>query len=166
MVGFRALANYLATVAFALVGSRVSTALRERVFAHVQALSDRYHSVSRAGDTVQRLVSDIGRLQEGAVTAGLPDFGLRRHRKILEFRHPRRAGRRTFGRLRDEGFGCRRLLGLGAGVSSTRAAAETIWRMRTASLRARAAANTVSRWPGLVVMMAMMVARIRSPQGL
>ena len=72
VVGFRALANYLATVAFALVGSRVSTALRERVFAHVQALSDRYHSVSRAGDTVQRLVSDIGKLQEVAVTAGLP----------------------------------------------------------------------------------------------
>src|SRR5690606_18682234 len=72
VVGFRALANYLATAAFALVGSRVSTALRERVFAHVQALSDRYHSVSRAGDTVQRLVSDIGKLQEVAVTAGLP----------------------------------------------------------------------------------------------
>ncbi|MGX5356829.1 ABC transporter ATP-binding protein [Kocuria sp. KH4] len=72
VVGFRALANYLATVAFALVGSRVSTALRARVFAHVQALSDRYHSVSRAGDTVQRLVSDIGKLQEVAVTAGLP----------------------------------------------------------------------------------------------
>ncbi|GEO94949.1 ABC transporter ATP-binding protein [Kocuria turfanensis] len=72
VVGFRALANYLATVAFALVGSRVSTALRERVFAHVQSLSDRYHSVSRAGDTVQRLVSDIGKLQEVAVTAGLP----------------------------------------------------------------------------------------------
>ncbi|WP_424348197.1 ABC transporter ATP-binding protein [Kocuria sp. CH-021] len=72
VVGFRALANYLATVAFALVGSRVTTALRARVFARVQALSDRYHSVSRAGDTVQRLVSDIGKLQEVAVTAGLP----------------------------------------------------------------------------------------------
>jgi len=72
IVGFRALFNYLATVAFALVGSRVSTVLRARVFAHVQSLSDRYHSVSRAGDTVQRLVSDIAKLQEVAVTAGLP----------------------------------------------------------------------------------------------
>ena len=72
IVGFRALSNYLATVAFALVGSRVSTVLRARVFAHVQSLSDRYHSVSRAGDTVQRLVSDIGKLQEVAVSAGLP----------------------------------------------------------------------------------------------
>ncbi|MFF0944628.1 ABC transporter ATP-binding protein [Kocuria sp. CPCC 205300] len=72
IVGFRALANYVSTLAFALVGSRVSTALRARVFDHVQALSDRYHSVSRAGDTVQRLVSDVGKLQEVAVTAGLP----------------------------------------------------------------------------------------------
>jgi ATP-binding cassette subfamily B protein len=72
IVGFRALFNYLATVAFALVGSRVSTVLRARVFDHVQSLSDRYHSVSRVGDTVQRLVSDIGKLQEVAVSAGLP----------------------------------------------------------------------------------------------
>lgn len=72
IVGFRALTNYLATVAFTLVGSRVSTVLRGRLFRHVQALSDRFHSGSRAGDTVQRIVSDIGKLQEVAVTAGLP----------------------------------------------------------------------------------------------
>lgn len=72
IVGFRALTNYLATVAFALVGSRVSTVLRGRLFRHVQSLSDRFHSGSRAGDTVQRIVSDIGKLQEVAVTAGLP----------------------------------------------------------------------------------------------
>lgn len=72
IVGFRALTNYLATVAFALVGSRVSTVLRGQLFRHVQGLSDRFHSGSRAGDTVQRIVSDIGKLQEVAVTAGLP----------------------------------------------------------------------------------------------
>lgn len=72
IVGLRALTNYLATVAFALVGSRVSTVLRSRLFRHVQSLSDRFHSGSRAGDTVQRIVADIGKLQEVAVTAGLP----------------------------------------------------------------------------------------------
>ncbi|WP_220433253.1 ABC transporter ATP-binding protein [Kocuria coralli] len=72
IVGFRALSNYLATVAFALVGSKVSTVLRARLFRHVQGLSDRFHSGSRAGDTVQRIVADIGKLQEVAVTAGLP----------------------------------------------------------------------------------------------
>src|SRR5690606_27944456 len=56
-------------------GSRAATGLRARVFAHVQALSLRYHSRASAGDTVQRLVGDIGRLQEVAVTAGLPLVG-------------------------------------------------------------------------------------------
>lgn len=72
IVGFRALSNYLATVAFALAGSRVAADLRSRVFAHVQSLSNRYHSVTRSGDTVQRIVGDVGKLQEVAVTAGLP----------------------------------------------------------------------------------------------
>ncbi|HJE51214.1 MAG TPA: ABC transporter ATP-binding protein, partial [Tessaracoccus flavescens] len=72
IVGLRALSNYLATVAFALVGSRVATALRARVFRHVQGLSQQFHSRNRSADTVQRIVSDVGRLQEVAVTAGLP----------------------------------------------------------------------------------------------
>ncbi|PVW03928.1 protein tyrosine phosphatase [Microbacterium sp. Gd 4-13] len=75
IIALRALAAYLSTIAFALVGSRVATELRARVFSHVQALSLRYHSSSSAGDVVQRLVGDIGRLQEVAVTAGLPLVG-------------------------------------------------------------------------------------------
>ena len=39
IVGARALSNYLATVAFSLVGSRAATSLRSRVFSHVQRLS-------------------------------------------------------------------------------------------------------------------------------
>ena len=72
IVGLRALCNYLATVAFALGGSRIATALRQRVFEHVTGLSRTYHSRSSSGDTVQRVVSDVGRLQEVAVTAGMP----------------------------------------------------------------------------------------------
>lgn len=72
IVGMRALCNYLATVAFALAGSRIATALRQRVFAHVNTLSRRFHSTTRSGDLVQRLVADVGRLQEVAVTAGMP----------------------------------------------------------------------------------------------
>lgn len=70
--GARALMNYLATVAFALVGSRASISLRAKVFQHVQGLSQSFHSTNRSADTVQRIVSDVGRLQEVAVTAGLP----------------------------------------------------------------------------------------------
>ncbi|GAB3062101.1 ABC transporter ATP-binding protein [Sediminivirga luteola] len=75
IVGGRAVCNYASTIAFALVGSRVATQLRSRVFDHVQALSLRYHSRASVGDTSQRLVGDIGRLQEVAVTAGLPLVG-------------------------------------------------------------------------------------------
>lgn len=72
LVGLRALCNYGGTVCLALAGSRVATQLRARVFAHVQRLSQAYHRTSRSGDVVQRLVSDVGRLQEVAVTAGMP----------------------------------------------------------------------------------------------
>ena len=75
LVGGRAGANYLSTVSFALVGARVATELRTRVFDHVQSLSLRYHQRASIGDTSQRLVGDMGRLQDVAVTAGLPLIG-------------------------------------------------------------------------------------------
>ena len=75
IIAGRAAANYLATVSFAKVGARVATELRTRVFDHLQALSLRYHSRASIGDTSQRLVGDVGRLQDVAVTAGLPLIG-------------------------------------------------------------------------------------------
>lgn len=72
IIGMRAVCNYGATVMFALGGSRVATALRARVFDHVQSLSRGYHGGSRSGDLVQRLVTDVGRLQDVAITAGMP----------------------------------------------------------------------------------------------
>jgi ATP-binding cassette subfamily B protein len=75
IVGGRAAANYASTIAFAKLGARVATELRSVVFHHVQSLSLRYHSRASIGDTAQRLVGDIGRLQEVAVTAGLPLVG-------------------------------------------------------------------------------------------
>lgn len=75
IVGGRAVTNYLSTICFAQVGANVATSLRSRVFDHVQSLSLRYHSRASIGDTSQRLVGDVGRLQEVAVTAGLPLVG-------------------------------------------------------------------------------------------
>lgn len=72
IVALRALTNYLATVAFTLVGSRASTLLRARVFNHVQDLHQGFHARNRSADTVQRIVGDVAKLQEVAVTAGLP----------------------------------------------------------------------------------------------
>ena len=72
IVAGRALCNYLATVSFALAGSRTAIALRARAFRHVAGLSQQFHARNRSADTVQRLVSDIARMQDVAVTAGLP----------------------------------------------------------------------------------------------
>ena len=72
IVGLRALSNYLATICFALVGSRAATSLRARVFQHVQGLSQQFHARNRSADTVQRIVGDVARMQEVAITAGLP----------------------------------------------------------------------------------------------
>lgn len=74
IIGMRALTNYLATVAFALAGSRIATQLRARVFSHVQRMSIVRQRRARRGDVVQRLVGDVGKLQDVAVTAGLPLF--------------------------------------------------------------------------------------------
>ncbi|MCU1531184.1 MAG: transporter ATP-binding protein [Arthrobacter sp.] len=71
----RAIANYWTAICFALVGSKVAADLRARTFRHVQGLSMRHHTRASSGDTVQRLVADVGRLQEVAVTAGLPLVG-------------------------------------------------------------------------------------------
>ncbi|QWW20708.1 ABC transporter ATP-binding protein [Schaalia sp. 19OD2882] len=71
-VVMRALSNYVATVCFAVAGSRVAASLRARVFHHVQCLSQQFHSHNRSADTVQRIVSDVARMQDVAVTAGLP----------------------------------------------------------------------------------------------
>lgn len=71
----RAVSNYGATIAFALAGTRAATSVRARVFEHVQRLSLRQHGKIRTGDLVQRMIGDIGRLQEVAVMAGLPLLG-------------------------------------------------------------------------------------------
>ncbi|NLS11160.1 ABC transporter ATP-binding protein [Nesterenkonia sp. MY13] len=75
IVGGRALCNYASTIAFAKTGVKVAAQLRTKVFEHIQSLSLRYHSKASIGDTSQRLVGDMGRLQEVAVTAGLPLMG-------------------------------------------------------------------------------------------
>ena len=75
IVALRALAAYLMTVTLAQAGNRVLTVVREDVFAHLQRLSMSFHDKARTGDLVTRVTSDVGRLQEVAVTAALPLVG-------------------------------------------------------------------------------------------
>lgn len=75
VVALRALMAYLTTVAFALAGNRVLTRVRADLYDHVQRLSLAQHARTSTGDLVTRLTSDVGRLQEVVVTAGLPLVG-------------------------------------------------------------------------------------------
>ncbi len=75
LTGLRALASYLCTVAFALAGNRVVTAVRADLYAHLQRLSLGFHGRARAGDLLTRMTGDVGRLQEVTVTAALPLAG-------------------------------------------------------------------------------------------
>lgn len=75
LAGLRALAAYAMTVCFSLAGSRAMTGVRATLFDHLQRLSLRFHRGSRSGDLLNRLVGDVGRVQEVAVTAGLPLLG-------------------------------------------------------------------------------------------
>ncbi|HVL83577.1 MAG TPA: ABC transporter ATP-binding protein [Pseudonocardia sp.] len=68
----RAVGSYAATVCFALIGSRVTTTLRDRTYDRLLRQSLAYHQRNQAGDLLSRLTADILRIQEVAVTAGLP----------------------------------------------------------------------------------------------
>lgn len=71
----RAGASYISTLAFALSGSRLLSAVRADLFAHLQRLPMSFHDRARTGDLVTRVTADVGRLKEVAVTAALPLFG-------------------------------------------------------------------------------------------
>ena len=75
VVVLRAVAAYAMTVLFALAGNRVLTRVRGELYAHLLRLSMPFHDRARTGDLVTRVTSDVGRLQEVAVTAALPLTG-------------------------------------------------------------------------------------------
>ncbi|GAB5536686.1 MAG: ABC transporter ATP-binding protein [Rubricoccaceae bacterium] len=71
----RAWAGYLNRVGFALVGNRVLTDVRGDLYRHLHRLSLAFHTRTRAGDLVVRVISDIGMLQDVVVTALMPLLG-------------------------------------------------------------------------------------------
>ncbi len=75
VIGLRALAAYLMTVCFALAGTRAMTTVRATVYSHVLRLSMRFHNTARGGDLITRLITDVGRLRDVAITAAMPLLG-------------------------------------------------------------------------------------------
>lgn len=72
ITGFRALADYLNTLGFSIIGSDVLTGIRHDVYRHVQRLSLSFHTKAKSGDLILRLTGDINMLRDIAVSAGLP----------------------------------------------------------------------------------------------
>jgi ATP-binding cassette subfamily B protein len=68
----RAVAAYFTAVGFALVGNRVLTDVRQKLYQHLQELSLSFHARSGSGELVVRVIGDVGLLKDVAVTALLP----------------------------------------------------------------------------------------------
>ncbi|MGC0273648.1 ABC transporter ATP-binding protein [Pseudactinotalea sp. Z1739] len=75
VAALRAGAAYLRTVCFALAGNRAMTGVRGHLYEHLQRLSLTYHRSNRSGDMLNRLIADVGRVRDVAVTAALPLLG-------------------------------------------------------------------------------------------
>jgi ATP-binding cassette subfamily B protein len=72
ITGLRAIASYWQTIGFAQIGNRVLRKVRAQLYRHVQYLSLSFHTRAKTGDLVVRVISDVGMLQEVAVSALLP----------------------------------------------------------------------------------------------
>src|SRR3989441_1827981 len=72
ITGLRSLASYWPTIGFAQIGNRVLRKVRSQLYRHVQYLSLSFHTKAKTGDLVVRVISDVGMLQDVAVTALIP----------------------------------------------------------------------------------------------
>jgi ATP-binding cassette subfamily B protein len=72
VAAMRGISRYLSSVGFALVGTRLMTEVRAQLYRHVQSLSLGFHTKSRAGDMLIRVIGDVGMMRDVAVTALLP----------------------------------------------------------------------------------------------
>lgn len=61
-------------VGILMVGEKMATEIRERIFAHLQRLSLTFHDSAQSGDIIYRLTSDIRSVQK--VLVGLPDYAI------------------------------------------------------------------------------------------
>src|SRR5437899_3099069 len=70
-----ALTSYWSTIGFAQIGNRVIKDVRDQLYRHIQYRSLSFHTKSKTGDLVMRVISDVSLLQDVAVTAVLPMLG-------------------------------------------------------------------------------------------
>jgi ATP-binding cassette subfamily B protein len=72
ITSLRALAEYLNTIGFALIGNRVLYQVRNIVYQHVLRLPLSFHNKARSGDLTVRVIGDVNMLRDVTATAILP----------------------------------------------------------------------------------------------
>jgi ATP-binding cassette subfamily B protein len=70
--GLRSLADYTSTIGFARIANRILGEIRAQLYLHLQELSLSFHTKSRGGDLLLRVMADVNQLRDVAVTAALP----------------------------------------------------------------------------------------------
>jgi ATP-binding cassette subfamily B protein len=75
IVGLRSLAAYHRDIGFAIIGNRVMTEVRNVLYKHLQYLSLSFHTKSRSGDLILRVMSDINTIKDITILAFLPLLG-------------------------------------------------------------------------------------------
>jgi len=75
IVALRSAGDYFKKVGFALIGNRVMSRIRGKLYRHLQSLSMSFHNKARSGDLLIRVIGDIKLLRDVVVTAMLPLVG-------------------------------------------------------------------------------------------
>ncbi len=72
LAALRAITDYQCKVGFFLIGNRVVTEVRDKLYRHIQALSLSFHTKARSGDLIVRVTRDVSLLRDVTSTAVIP----------------------------------------------------------------------------------------------
>jgi ATP-binding cassette subfamily B protein len=72
IAGLRVLADYAGSIGFAILGNRVLTRVRGELYRHLQRLPLSFHTRSRSGELVMRVIADVNQFKAVVIDAALP----------------------------------------------------------------------------------------------
>jgi ATP-binding cassette subfamily B protein len=72
ITGLQGLVDYAGSIGFARVGNRVLTQVRSDLYRHLHDLSLSFHTKSKSGDLILRVMSDVNTVKDVLVTAAFP----------------------------------------------------------------------------------------------
>jgi ATP-binding cassette subfamily B protein len=72
IAGLRVLADYASSIGFAVLGNRVLTRVRGELYRHLQRLPLSFHTRSRSGELVMRVIADVNQFKGVVIDAALP----------------------------------------------------------------------------------------------